>query len=63
LSRLIHEQREDWDLPSFKMNGQLEAISKQRLHHQAHLIFGGIARGLRVNIEPILHGPRRQLRQ
>jgi len=63
LSRLVDEQREDGNLPSFKMSGQLETVSKQRLHHQTHLILGGLACGLGINIETILHRPRRQLRQ
>ena len=40
----LHESQ-DWDIMSFKMNSQFEALGKKRLHHQAHLVFAGIGHG------------------
>ena len=45
------------------MDRQLESLREQRLHHQPHLIFRGIAGRLRFDFERIGRGPFRQLRK
>jgi len=49
--RLIYEQFEYWNLPSLIVNCQPEMIRKQGLHHQAHLVLGGISLRRPLNIE------------
>jgi hypothetical protein len=60
---LVHNQREDWNLPSLVVNSQPEAISEQGLHHQAHLVFGRISLCAPLNVKTIGGRPFRQLRE
>ena len=46
-SGLQQNERQHWHLPCLGVNRQLEAIRKQRPHHQAHLVFTGITFGAR----------------
>src|ERR1035438_1942523 len=50
-----------WNLPRLMMNRQLEAIGEEGLHHQAHLVLGGIAFDARLYVKPIGEDPSRQL--
>jgi hypothetical protein len=43
LSWFDESESEHGDLLGLEVNRQLEAIRKQRLHHQAHLVFGRIS--------------------
>ena len=42
LSRPDQSKGKHWKLPGFRMKRQLEAVRKQRLHHQPQLVFGGV---------------------
>jgi len=63
ISGCLHEQCVDWKLPSFVVNCQLEAIRKERLHHQAHLVLAGIPLRACLDIETVGGHPFGQLWQ
>src|SRR5262249_42071584 len=54
-----HHERVDRKLARFMMRDQLEAISKQRSEHRAHLLRGPRAVDLGVDVEPVLVNPLR----
>ncbi len=61
LSGFDESEGEHGDLLGLEVNRQLEAIRKQRLHHQAHLVFGRIALRPRMNFEAFCCDPLRQM--
>jgi hypothetical protein len=48
-------------LPRLKVNCQLEAIGKKRLHHQSHLVFRRVSFCPRMNFDVICSDPLRQM--
>src|ERR1700730_12350633 len=62
-SRLSYEQLEYWNPPSFVVNCQPEVIRKQGLHHESHLVLGGISLCRPLNIETSGGHPIGQLRE
>ena len=62
-SRVLHNQCKDGNLSGLIVNRQMKAIGKQCLHHQAHLVFGGISLHLPLNVKPVSSGPLGQLRK
>src|ERR1022692_1739664 len=61
LLRFQQDQREYGNLPGFGTNNQLEAIGKQRAHHQTHLIFGRSTGGASLDVEAVGKNPARHL--
>jgi hypothetical protein len=60
--RSHQSQSEHGTFASFEMKPEFEAVGKQRLHHQAHLVLGGITCGARLDVESIHRERFRQLR-
>jgi len=60
LSGLHQQKRKNWKLPSLRVNDDLEAIRKERLHHQPHLVFARIAIRTRLNVKSIRSRPLRK---
>jgi hypothetical protein len=60
-TRLVQNKRVYRKLSHLSVKRQLEAIRKQRLHHQAHLIFGRITFRTSLNVEAICLRPLGQL--
>ena len=62
-SRLRQHEIENRLYPRFNVPGQFETIGQKGLHHQSRLIFRGILLRARLNVEPIVVDPGRQVRQ
>ncbi len=59
-TRLDQGQSKYWHVLRFIMHRKLEPFRQQRLHHQAHLVLGGVARGFGLDIDQVRIDPFRQ---
>ena len=62
-ARLRHHELEHRLCLFFSMRDQFETIGQQGLHHQSHLVFGGIRMRPGLNVKPIVVDPAWQTKQ